>query len=239
MKLLQRWKQTAIHNKALVLTSAIVACGTLFYAVAAIFQIYLMDSAAKNSADQTEKLIVEMRRQSQSMKDMAEANKKAVELATQSLKTTQELFRLDQRAWISVIKGSLIEPLDAKKIFFRFVIKNSGKTPALRVRFNNKAWIISSTGQILTKNEKKNNREVSYGPGEEEPIFLVWGKPLSQQQIDDMQSGRIIFFVEVELIYFDIYDAKKPHHTRACFYYNPKVGRGGLMFCENGPNFMD
>jgi len=239
MKLFQRWKQTAIHNKALVLTSAIVAVGTIFYAAVAIFQIYLMDSGAKNSADQTEKLIVEMRRQSQSMKDVAEANKKAVELAAQSLEATQNQFRLDQRAWISVIKGSLIEPLDPKKISFKFIVKNSGKTPALRVRVNNKAWIKSAAGQILTKNEIKNNREISYGPGDEEPIYMVWEKPVSKLQIDDMQSGKAIFFVEVELIYFDIYDAKKPHHTRACFYYKPKVKGDGVMFCENGSNYMD
>jgi hypothetical protein len=238
MKLLQRWKQTAIHNKALVLTSVIVASGTLFYAAAAIFQLYLMDSAAKRSADQTERLIVEMGRQSQSMKDAAEANKKAVELAAQSIKATQEQFRLDQRAWISVSKGSLMEPLDAKKISFKFIVKNSGKTPALRVKINHKAWIKSAAGQILTKKESMSTREISYGPGDEQPTYMVWKKPLSQQQIDDMQSGKVIFFVEVEFIYFDIYDAKKPHHTRSCFYYNPKV-EGGLAFCEDGSNYMD
>jgi len=236
MKLLKSWKQTAIHNKALVLTGVIVAFGTLFYAAAAIFQIYLMDSAAKNSTDQTEKLIVEMKRQSQSMKDVAEANKKAVELAVQSIKATQEQFRLDQRAWISVAKGSF----DAKRISIKYIFKNSGKTPALRVRVNHKSWFKSATGQILDKVESESihNRGISYGPGDEHPTIFILKKPLTPQQIDDLQSGRVIFFVEVECIYFDIYDAKKPHHTRACFYNNSKA-EGELAYCKNGSNYMD
>lgn len=238
MKLLQRWKQTAIHNKALVLTGAIVAIGTLFYTIAAVFQIYLMDIGSKSSADQVATLISEMRRQSQSMKETAESNKKAVELAEQSIKATQDHFRLQQRAWLSVPKGSLEYPLDAKKISFKFIVKNSGNTPALRVRVNHRAWVKSASGEIITKNEKFNSREISYGPGDEQPTYMVWNKPISQQQIDDMQSGKTTFFVEVEFVYFDIYDAKKPHHTRACFYYNPKVS-GSLAFCEDGSNYMD
>jgi len=239
MKLLQRWKQTAIHNKALVLTSAIVAFGTLFYAAAAIFQICLMNSAAKHSSDQVEKIIVEMRRQTKSMKDVAEANKKAVELAAQSIKATQDQFRLDQRAWISIVKGSLVKPIDAKKISLKFIIRNSGKTPALRVRVKNKAWIKSDSGQILIKTVSKNNREVSYGPGDEKPIYVLWNNLNSQELIENIQSEKVIFFVEVELIYFDIYDADKSHYTRSCFYYIPKVKGDNLRFCENGPNYMD
>jgi hypothetical protein len=49
MKLFQRWKQTAIHNKALVWSGVLVALGTLFYAAAACFQIYLMKSAAADA----------------------------------------------------------------------------------------------------------------------------------------------------------------------------------------------
>jgi hypothetical protein len=57
MKIWQRWKQTALHNKALVLSSVLMALGTLFYTGAAIVQIYLFERNAAESSLQTDKLI--------------------------------------------------------------------------------------------------------------------------------------------------------------------------------------
>lgn len=57
MKLLQRWKQTALHNKALVWTSVLVAFGTLFYAATAVYQVCLMKSNAAASEKQVERLV--------------------------------------------------------------------------------------------------------------------------------------------------------------------------------------
>jgi hypothetical protein len=53
----QRWKQTALHNKALVLSSVIMAFGTLFYSVAAIVQLCMFNSSSEQAAQQTAKLI--------------------------------------------------------------------------------------------------------------------------------------------------------------------------------------
>ena len=69
MKILQRWKQTALHNKALVVTSILVAIGTLFYTGAAIFQyclmkqsaieqLNLMKQTAKENSEQIDKQII-------------------------------------------------------------------------------------------------------------------------------------------------------------------------------------
>ena len=149
MKLLHRWKQTAIHNKALVLTSVIVAFGTLFYAAAAIFQIYLMDSAAKSSTKQTETLIVEMRRQSQSMQDAAAANKKAVELAERSINSTQEQSRLDQRAWMGFCDIPQWQTVVDKPLIVTVFFKNMGKTPAKKVQ-------IAAVGEIVSKDASPN-----------------------------------------------------------------------------------
>jgi hypothetical protein len=57
MTILQRWKNTALHNKALVGTSVLMAFGTLFYAAAAVFQIWLMQQNAKDSAAQVDRLV--------------------------------------------------------------------------------------------------------------------------------------------------------------------------------------
>jgi hypothetical protein len=57
MTLLQRWRQTALHNKALVITSVLVAFGTVFYAGAAAFQIWLMKESMDDSAIQQQRLV--------------------------------------------------------------------------------------------------------------------------------------------------------------------------------------
>ena len=57
MKLLQRWRQTSIHNQGLVLTGVLVAAGTIIYAAAAIVQIYIMNKNAKDSSAQVESLV--------------------------------------------------------------------------------------------------------------------------------------------------------------------------------------
>jgi hypothetical protein len=57
MNIRQRWRQTALHNKALVLIGVLTAFGTLFYTAAAIVQIRLFERSADESSRQTDKLI--------------------------------------------------------------------------------------------------------------------------------------------------------------------------------------
>ena len=57
MTILQRWKQSALDNKALVWSSILMAFGTLFYAGAAAFQVWLMKRSVKESAEQTERTV--------------------------------------------------------------------------------------------------------------------------------------------------------------------------------------
>ncbi len=57
MTIFQRWKQTALHNKALVVSGIIVALGTLFYAGGVVVQICIMKRGARETSEQMEKLI--------------------------------------------------------------------------------------------------------------------------------------------------------------------------------------
>ena len=62
MNLFQRWKQTTIANKGLVLSSILMAFGTLFYAGAAIVQVRIMKRSARDVSSQTDKLIEQANR---------------------------------------------------------------------------------------------------------------------------------------------------------------------------------
>ena len=49
MTLRQRWKQTSLPNRLLVITGALVAFGTLFYAGAAVVQICILEESVRQS----------------------------------------------------------------------------------------------------------------------------------------------------------------------------------------------
>ena len=106
MKCFQRWKQTALHNKALVLTGLLVAAGTLFYAGAAVFQICLMKYTARQATVQTERLIAETNRIAKSMETANAQNRKSMEDTLAQSKATLDAnikaAELDQRAWVVV-----------------------------------------------------------------------------------------------------------------------------------------
>lgn len=73
MNLFQRWKQTTVANKALVISSFLMAFGTLFYAGAASVQVWIMKRNAHDASVQAEKLIIAAQTQASAARQNAEA----------------------------------------------------------------------------------------------------------------------------------------------------------------------
>ena len=94
MTLLQRWKNTALHNKALVWASILVAFGTLFYAGAAVFQICMMKHLARDSSSQTDKLIAKADIIASSISTMVTDNKAALSDNKEAINNTLKENRL-------------------------------------------------------------------------------------------------------------------------------------------------
>jgi hypothetical protein len=139
MKLWQRWKMTAIHNKALVLTSVLVAFGTLFYAAAAGFQVWLMVEGGKHTDEQIGRVIRNVNWMARSMDLSQKAAQQGIEASeTQSqnaLKATQDQMRLDERAWV-VLRGAGPAPQLDQPWNLTVVFANTGKTPAKNVQWS-------------------------------------------------------------------------------------------------------
>ena len=128
---------------------------------------------------------------------------------------------LEQRAWINIEDGNVREPFDPSKIIrIDFKTKNSGKTPALHVKYGYRMWI-QYFGQKIAEGKKSFDIELTYGPGDERINTLSTNSPYPEPMIKPLQSGDAIIFIELEFTYRDIYNKKKLHHTCACFYYNP------------------
>lgn len=139
MKIWQRWKQTAIHNKALVFTSVLMAFGTLFYAGAAAFQVWLMDQSSKHTDQQIGILIGNMnwlaRSMDYSVKESDQNNREVAQNAKDALSNTQAQLRLDERAWV-VVRGIGPAPQLDQPWNLRVVFTNTGKTPAKKVEWS-------------------------------------------------------------------------------------------------------
>lgn len=156
-----------------------------------------------------------------------------IKLTERNINAAQKQFMLDQRAWINVGKPRLREPFDPSKIIIiDFETKNSGKTPAKNVKFRHRMWM-----QYLGKNihEYKGpfSNGVPYGAGAERQVAVYTDKAIPQEDINLLKDQKEFLFVEIEFIYFDIYDTKKPHHTCICAFYTPKFPTG-MALCEGG-----
>ena len=147
MKLWQRWRQTAIHNKALVLTSVLVAFGTLFYAGVAVFQVWLMVENGKHtdqqigrvidnvnwlarSADWSQKVtqkqardtVEEMRKQTATQERTARAARKTAQISSDAL-------YISERAYIDIFAPVI--DISLKSVFLP--ITNTGHIPSGKI----------------------------------------------------------------------------------------------------------
>ena len=154
----QRWKQTTIANQLMVITTAIVAFGTLFYVGVAIFQYRLMKDSASQSSEQTDKLIAATQRMAEttikafeeakrSNKEISERAERALQVSrdfadaatiqAKTSKTSAEAAVAAQRPWISVdvrIEEPLLITEQEVRIGLTFTITNSGNSPAVNTR---------------------------------------------------------------------------------------------------------
>jgi hypothetical protein len=229
MTLLQRWKQTSVANKLLVYTGALVAFGTLFYAVAAVLQVRLMKDSAQETAKQTDKLITEAQRIAETMEENNRQNKMALDASI-------EQARLDQRAWISLkglkfdneLKAGVLNP-------FRLTFTNSGKTPAqyVRLKYTSHMHIPGKPDVVSTHLA---DEEYSLGPGREAEFrFHTVPPKLNQTDVNGFESGTFILTCSGEVTYQDIFG--KLHKTAFCGFYKPDL-RPSFALCSSG-NYAD
>ncbi len=224
MTLIQRWKQTALHNKALVLTSLLVAFGTIFYAGAAAFQVWILEKSSETTSSQNSQLIWQADR-------IAKAMESSVDRSKAALDATIESFHLEQRAWVAVnfvdMPLMLDKPLLAKVTFI-----NTGRTPAVRV-----TQVVGFDAEFkriheLAEPNPKWFRQASIilpglpatapaEPRTKNPIDV-----LTQAGIDAINKGQVFIYVWGEIKYFDVFGA--PHFTKFCGEYSPKAGLFGV-----------
>ena len=151
---------------------------------------------------------------------------KVANIAERNIKAAQEQFRLEQRAWINIVKAKYAEPLIANKISqIEITVINSGKTPALNVCRTQKMWVEEPGGKVIMGVKADLKPKITIGTNIERTFAFVGYNPTEQRMIDLINSGKVILFVELEVTYFDVFTKNKTHHTRTCFHYDPKIDK--------------
>ena len=149
MTIRQRWKRTALHNKALTLA-------TIFYAGTAAWQVHLMNRISAGSSNQVDRLAKAtndainkaitastsatqsaIAQNEESLKSALAENDKSIQAqlaqSKSALDATVTAYRLDQRPWIGVKSVRIVDFEKGKPLKVAFDLFNSGKTPATLV----------------------------------------------------------------------------------------------------------
>ena len=203
MTLIQRWKQTALHNKALVLTSFLVAFGTIFYAGAAVVQICILKESSETTSAQNSKLIQQADRMATAMETSIDRSKAALDASIDS-------FHLDQRAWLGATEVATPTELHEGTILNPTIsIVNSGKTPALNV-VQRAGYRIVKSGDLFDPAHEVNAchpfRQGVIQPGARRMLSIGAFGAISRQRATELSSGEYRLYLFGEITYNDVFD---------------------------------
>jgi hypothetical protein len=242
MKVWQRWKQTALHNKALVVTSILVALGTIFYSGAAVVQVMIMRRSAADSAEQAKNILAQAEKNAQAARDFADAaqaqaenlrrlteeSRRQANIANDALGLNRESSRLGQRAWVAVADANAA--LDKRPFEITATITNVGRTPALKVQ-PSYVWRIDSSGNPLHFEGLPAPRSgYVLNPGEKQGLMIADTVPNGKYEAieDDIRNGALRGYFYGEIAYLDVF--QRTHHATFCFVANPKLMR--MQTCD-------
>jgi len=172
---------------------------------------------------------------------------KQAEKARQSLNETIKNFRIDERAWVSLVFP--VRLADAKKIVagtpfkFKISFKNTGKTPALGISYDPILLTVPITSNYPDYDAVKGPRSFMeqvgikesalLAPGEE--TFITYpGQPINGPKVVFDKSRMVaIDKLQVALCivgmvsYHDVFPHTPERHTKFCLVYSPRSGEVG------------
>jgi hypothetical protein len=219
MNFRQRWRQTTLSNQLMVITTAIVAFGTFFYVIVAIFQWSLMKESSYQTGLQINKLLEESRR-------MADTSAETAKHAKSALDTTIAHSHLEQRAWVGISNLASATFDDGNsKVFVKenhqsklnFVFINTGKTPAINVQTNiNTQMLKSDKNPPSAIFPDETDRGTVLQPGMEilNSITVPRNRNATKKEVDDLINGKVVLHITGSVTYTDIF--KRPHWSTFC-----------------------
>lgn len=224
MNLYQRWKQTTLSNQLMVITTAIVAFGTLFYTLVAVFQWQLMKASGEQTAVQIKKIITEAN-------NIAESSKFALKQSEVALNTIVNNFHHEQRAWVGPTlvlppeyknqEGEMVYVKEGESIKCGLVLKNTGKTPAKNVEYS---IVVQSLKNKETPVIKESFGSKDIALLQPEMTISISYPPItgiSKENIENIKSCIDKLYIYGIIRYEDVF--KEKHWTKFCVYLSPDL----------------
>jgi hypothetical protein len=164
--------------------------------------------------------------------------------AEKALTATIEASKADQRAWFGISDFEVLyyDPIDSSTPFrMQIIFRNSGKTPALRVRLATRMWasdsIVDGPGdaeirQVEDSVKATRERYVTAPGASRKAIFLDNGtaRNMVTSNYKAIQERKRFFYFFGQIDYDDVY--QRPHTTRFCLWLaEPETKQ--LAHCEN------
>jgi hypothetical protein len=154
---------------------------------------------------------------------------KSQENLAKSSQNAETTFRDEQRAWVGALAVTDLVIAEDKPPSFKVVLSNSGKTPALHLRFHvaEKFGIGSETIDFAYPPIAKGAIESDFvlQPGVQ--YFAQSGvatKSMTKLQVDAIAAGVMRVWIYGDLTYKDV--SKRLHHTKFCFIESPDLKNG-------------
>jgi hypothetical protein len=144
----------------------------------------------------------------------------AASAAQEQNRLSDQNMRMQQRAWVGAVDATLTQPITAGQVpLIRFVIRNSGPTPALRSRNEQAAGLWHRDKPFAPSYAAKSLTGPSESvlfPGMAVPIFAQTDGPLTADLIGKMQREEWTLYAFGRLTYVDVFGAV--HSSEFCTY---------------------
>jgi hypothetical protein len=135
-----------------------------------------------------------------------------------------DLMRVDQRPWLNV-KSISMESFEADKyLCAKIIVENTGTTQATITSWGSMPWIVEDAQEFMngmrTQHQgvrQPTTMKMGLGPGGTTEFFVYSHKPLTSEDLKDLQAAKLTAFVVGEIVYSDL--SGKTHHTRWCSGY--------------------
>ena len=245
MTLRQRWKQTSLPNKLLVIIGGFAAFATFLSVGLAYFQYRLAVQSSEEMDRQIEKFIVTTQQmvgeiqtananQVTAMTDSTAQSKAAIESAydigAMQLEQQREAMRIERRAWIGVTEMQDLTISAGVPVGFRVIITNSGQTPGFITQSTVRARYqpIEETFSAVYTGVNFSSRSVVH-PGMRISTGAGEGRPVTETDVAAIRSEGGRFYIFGEIRYQDVFGVE--HMTRYCQYVQPDLRT--LSWCDS------
>jgi hypothetical protein len=227
------WKNTTIANRRLIWLTAIVAAANCLYALLAWRQLTAMKDQAKVMSGQLEQMKADSNSTSVAMDKQLKAMKDQGDAMAKQLDQMRETSNLEYRPWVGYRARVMEQIAVGKEIRCDLVFRNTGKTPAFRVRVSSSFFYWPPKANIRERLRTGCNGELLFLPDEpflpptemtiapnaDGTVGATCTLCICDETLTEIRTRRFVLYLVSTVVYEDMWG--KTHTTNHCHTVDP------------------